>query len=114
MLLSDSKALSCPRKVRKAIDSISTLLPVHDDCIVFFHKSLKDWLTDRTTYGQHNFSVDEKEGHVKLSQLCTNELNNVKRKGVHGTEFSDTARYAIQQLPRNCEIAFEFRTLNCT
>ena len=96
MLLSDSKSQSGPRKVTKAIGSISTLLPVHDDCIVFFHKSLKDWLTDRTAYGQHTFSVDEKQGHAMLSQLCTNELNNVKRKGVHGTEFSNTARYALQ------------------
>ena len=96
MLVSESKSPSGPRKVTKAIDSISTLLPVHDDCIVFFHKSLKDWLTDRTTYGQHTFSVDEKQGHAMLSQLCTNELNNVKRNGVHGTEFSSTARYALQ------------------
>ena len=96
MLLSDSKSQSGPRLVAKAIGSISTLLPVHDDCIVFFHKSLKDWLTDRTAYGQHTVSVDEKQGHAMLSQLCTNELNNVKRKGVHGTEFSNTARYALQ------------------
>ena len=96
MLISDLKSPSSHRKVRKAIESISTLLPVHDDRIVFFHKSLKDWLTDRTAYGRHNFSVFEKQGHIMLSQLCTNELNNVKRKGVHGTEFSDTARYALQ------------------
>ena len=96
MLLSDSKSPSAYRKVRKAIDSISTLLPVHDDCIVFFHKSVKDWLTDRTAYGRHNFSVDEKQGHAMLSQLCTDELNKVKRNGVHGTEFSDTAKYALQ------------------
>ena len=96
MLIADSKSPSSHRKVRKAIESISTLLTVHDDCIVFFHKSVKDWLTDRTAYGRHNFSVFEKQGHVMLSQLCTNELNNVKRKGVHGTKFSDTARYALQ------------------
>ncbi|CAH3185731.1 unnamed protein product, partial [Porites lobata] len=96
MLIAGSKSPSSHRKVRKAIESISTLLPVHDDCIVFFHKSVKDWLTDRTAYDRHNFSVFEKQGHVMLSQLCTNELNNVKRKGVHGTEFSDTARYALQ------------------
>ena len=96
MLLSDSKSPSGHRKVRKTIDSISTLLPVHDDCIVFFHKSVKDWLTERTTYGLHTFSVDEKQGHAMLSQLCTDEVNNVKRKGVYGTEFSDTARYALQ------------------
>ena len=96
MMLSDSKSPSGPRNVTKAINSISTLLPIHDDCLVFFHKSVKDWLTDRTTYGQHTFSVDEKQGHAMLSQLCTIELNNVKRKGVHGTEFSTTARYALQ------------------
>ena len=96
MLIAGSKSPSSHRKVRKAIESISTLLPVHDDCIVFFHKSVKDWLTDRTAYGRHNFSVFEKQGHAMLSQLCTTELNNVKRKGVHGTEFSDTARYALQ------------------
>ena len=96
MLLSDSKSPSGPRNVTKAINSISTLLPVHDDCILFFHKSVKDWLTDRTTYGQHTFSVDEKQGHAMLSRLCTNELNNVKRKGVYGKEFSNTARYALQ------------------
>ena len=95
-MLSDSKSPSGPRNVTKAINSISTLLPVHDDCIVFFHKSVKDWLTDRTAYGRHIFSVDEKQGHVMLSELCTNELNNLKRRGVHGTEFSDTARYALQ------------------
>ncbi|KAM7428106.1 hypothetical protein ABFA07_020870 [Porites harrisoni] len=96
VLLSDSKSPSGPRNVTKAIDSISTLLPVHDDCIVFFHKSVKDWLTDKTASRRHNFSVDEKQGHAMLSQLCTNELNNVKRKGVHGTEFSDIAKYALQ------------------
>ena len=96
MLLSDSKSPSGPRNVTKAINSISTLLPVHDDCIVFFHKSVKDWLTDTTAYGRHTFSVFEKQGHVMLSELCTNELNNVKRRGVHGTEFSNTARYALQ------------------
>ncbi|CAH3024694.1 unnamed protein product, partial [Porites evermanni] len=96
MLISDSKPPSGHRKVRKAIESISTLLPVRDDCIVFFHKSVKDWLTDRTADGRHNFSVDEKQGHVMLSQLCIGELNNVKRKGVHGTEFSNTALYALQ------------------
>ena len=96
VLLSDSKSPSGPRNVAKAIDSISTLLPVHDDCIAFFHKSVKDWLTDRTAYRRHNFSVDEKQGHVMLSQLCTNELNNVKSKGVHSTEFSDIAKYALQ------------------
>ncbi|CAH3015670.1 unnamed protein product [Porites evermanni] len=96
MLRSDAKSPACHRKVRKAIECISTLLPVQDGCIHFFHKSVKDWLTDRTAYGQHSFSVDEKQGQLALSELCTGELNDVKRKGVHGAEFSDPARYALQ------------------
>ena len=89
MLRSDAKSPACHRKVRKAIECISTLLPVQDGCIHFFHKSVKDWLTDRTAYGQHSLSVDEKQGQLALSELCTGELNDVKRKGVHGAEFSD-------------------------
>ena len=96
MLRSDAKSPACHRKVRKAIECISTLLPVQDGCIHFFHKSVKDWLTDRTAYGQHSLSVDEKQGQLALSELCTRELNDVKRKGVHGAEFSDPARYALQ------------------
>ena len=96
MLRSDAKSPACHRKVRKAIECISTLLPVQDGRIHFFHKSVKDWLTDRTAYGQHSLSVDEKQGQLALSELCTRELNDVKRKGVHGAEFSDPARYALQ------------------
>ena len=96
MLRSDAKSPACHRKVREAIACISTLLPVQDGCIHFFHKSVKDWLTDRTAYGQHSLSVDEKQGQLALSELCTRELNDVKRKGVHGAEFSDPARYALQ------------------
>ena len=96
LLLSDTKSPAGHRKVRKAIECISTLLPVQDGCIHVFHKSVKDWLTDRTAYGRHDFSVDEKQGHLALSELCAGELKDVKRRGVHGGEFSDTAKYALQ------------------
>ena len=96
LLLSDAKSPAGHRKVKKAIECISTLLPVQDGHIHFFHKSVKDWLTDRTAYGRHDFSVDEKQGHLALSELCAGELNDVKRRGVHGGEFSDTAKYALQ------------------
>ncbi|CAH3180899.1 unnamed protein product, partial [Porites lobata] len=45
MLRSDAKSPACHKKVRKAIECISTLLPVQDGRIHFFHKSVKDWLT---------------------------------------------------------------------
>ena len=99
MLLSDIKSPAGHRKVRKAIECISTLLPVQDGCIHFFHKSVKDWLTDGAPdmYGvQHKFYVNEDQGHRALSQLCVDELDDVKRKSVHGTDFNDAAKYALQ------------------
>ena len=99
LLLSDCKSPAGHRKVREAIECISTLLPVQDGCIHFFHKSVKDWLTDRAPdmYGvQHKFYVNEDQGHRALSQLCVDELDDVKRKSVHGTDFSDAAKYALQ------------------
>ena len=99
MLLSDIKSPAGHRKVRQAIECISTLLPVQDGCIHFFHKSVKDWLTDGSPdmYGvQHKFYVNEDRGHRALSQLCVDELDDVKRKSVHGTDFNDAAKYALQ------------------
>ena len=99
MLFSDIKSPAGHRKVRKAIECISSLLPVQDGCIHFFHKSVKDWLTDGSPdmYGvQHKFYVNEDRGHRALSQLCVDELDDVKRKSVHGTDFNDAAKYALQ------------------
>ena len=83
------------RKVLKAIGSVSSLLPVRDGCLHVIHKSVKDWLVDTSCYGEHDFIMDEKEGHRILSSLCSNELDNLKRKGVHDTEFSSTEKYAL-------------------
>ena len=99
LLLSDCKSPAGHRKVREAIECISTLLPVQDGCIHFFHKSVKDWLTDGAPdmYGvQHKFYVNEDQGHRALSQLCVDELDDVKGKSVLGTDFNDAAKYALQ------------------
>ena len=85
-----------PRNVHRAISVISSLLPVQDDCIHFFHKSVRDWLTGKSRYRQHNFSVDEIKGHRILSTLCIKEFDELKRKGVHNSQsFSHTAKYAL-------------------
>jgi len=96
MILSGTRSAADRRKVKNAIACISTLLPVRDDRIHFFHKSVKDWLTDTSWYGQHDFTVDETEGHRILSELCTRELDDIKRTGVDSAEFSGTAKYALQ------------------
>ena len=96
LLLPGKSTSAAQRKVNAAISCVSTLLPVQDECIHFFHKSVKDWLIDKSNYGQHDFSVDEKEGHEVLSKLCIDELDDVKRKGVDGAQFSDTTKYALR------------------
>ena len=96
MMLSGTRSLAERRKVKKAIACISALLPVRDDYIHFFHKSVKDWLTDMSLYGQHDYTVGEKEGHRILSELCTDELDDIKRKGVGSMQLNDTANYALK------------------
>ena len=96
LLLPGKSTSVAQRKIKAAIACVSALLPVQDKCIHFFHKSVKDWLIDKSYYGQHHFSVAEKEGHEVLSKLCINELDDVKRKGVDFAQFSDTTKYALQ------------------
>jgi len=97
LLFLGTSSSAVQRKVNKAIACISSLLPVQDDCVHFFHKSVKDWLVDKSSYGQHNFIVDENEGHKILSRLCIDECDDVKRKGVYSCQqFSYTTKYALQ------------------
>ena len=85
------------RKVSKAIACISSLLPVQEGCIHFFHKSVKDWLVDQSYYGKHSFSVLENEGHLILARLCGNEFDEVKRKGVdRSQQFDEVTKYALR------------------
>ena len=96
LLLPGKLTSAAQRKVKAAISCVSALLPVHDGCIHFFHKSVKDWLIDKSNYGQHHFSVDEKEGHEALSKLCIDELHELKQKGVDGAQFSNITKYALR------------------
>ena len=89
------KSLTAQRKVKKAISCISTLLPVREGRLHFFHKSIKDWLIASLSYEQHDFAVDEKEGHIVLSDLCASELDSLQRKGVHDRQFTNTESYAL-------------------
>ena len=89
------KSLTAQRKVKKAISCISTLLPVREGRLHFFHKSIKDWLIASLPYEQHDFAVDEKEGHIVLSDLCASELDSLQRKGVHDRQFTNTESYAL-------------------
>ena len=96
ILSPSGRTLTTQRRVNKAIACISALLPIRDGHLHFFHKSVKDWLSNTTCYGQHDFTVDDKKGHEFLFNLCTSELDNIKRKGVEETQFNNAERYALQ------------------
>ena len=83
------------RKVLEAINSVSSLFPIRDGCLRVFHKSVKDWLTDTSCYGEHDFTMDENEGHRILASLCGDELNHLKQKAIRDAQFSATEKYAL-------------------
>ena len=80
-------------KVNVAIACVSALLPVQDECIHFFHKSVKDWLIEMSNY-RHDYFIEK--GHEVLSKLCIDELSQVKRKGVDWVKFTDSTKYALR------------------
>ena len=83
------------RKVLKAVSSVSSLLPIRDGCLHVIHKSVKDWLIDVSCYGEHDFTVEEKDGHRILASLCGDKLDQLKQNGVCDAQFSATERYAL-------------------
>ena len=100
LLLSSTTAIANKRKLLKAINSVSSLLPVRGDRLHIFHKSIKDWLTDECCYGAHDFIVDEREGHRILAELCAAEFDILLQKrvakSVSDTRFNDKTMYALQ------------------
>ena len=95
VLVPGTNSTLAKRKVLKALGSVSALLPIRDERLHLIHKSVKDWLTDTSCYGEHEFIMDENEGHRILASLCTDELDNLKRKGVHKVQLSTTENYAL-------------------
>ena len=87
ILYPGEKSLTAQRKVKKAISSISTLLPVREGRLHFFHKSIKDWLVASSPYEKHYFTVNEKEGQIVLSDLCASELVACSKKGFMANSF---------------------------
>ena len=95
LLVPGTNSTLAKRKVLRALDSVSALLPIRGDCLHVVHKSVKDWLTDASCYGRHEFLMDENEGHRILADLCTRELDLLKQKGVDKVQFRATEKYAL-------------------
>ena len=68
------------KSLGKLIDSVSVLLPVVNDHIHVFHKSFIDWLSEAELHWDPDISVDIKEGHRILADICRDAFEDVKRK----------------------------------
>jgi hypothetical protein len=56
--------------ITKVNECLSALLPVYDDCVTVFHKTVVDWLEADGKYGNHSFSVSLRGAHKTLWQAC--------------------------------------------
>ena len=101
VLVPGSNSLNAKRKLRSALDSVSALLPIRDDCLHVIHKSVRDWLTDISCYGEHEFIMDEIQGHLILANLCAEELNDLKQEGVNKVQLSPTKIYSLNHGARH-------------
>ena len=95
LLLPSEDSPLAKRRILRALGTVSSLLPIRNDGLHVIHKSVEDWLTDSSCYGEHDFIMEEKQGHRILASLCTAELDDLKQKRVHNVQFSATERYAL-------------------
>ncbi|XP_046858132.1 uncharacterized protein LOC124451517 [Xenia sp. Carnegie-2017] len=74
----------------KIIELLSQILPVYDDCLTVYHKSLIDWLKS-DGYEQHEFTVDPTNGHKFLWHACEKVFKHIKSMNI----FKDQMNTAI-------------------
>ncbi|XP_046858222.1 uncharacterized protein LOC124451659 [Xenia sp. Carnegie-2017] len=65
----------------KIIELLSQILPVYDDFLTVYHKSLIDWLKS-DGYEQHEFTVDPKNGHKFLWHACEKVFKHIKSMNI--------------------------------
>lgn len=92
----ENDRLNVQRKLDSVISCISSLLPIRDGNVHVFHKSVKEWLTDESRHGSHEFTMLEKDGHRILGTICATELDKLRANNVHDAPFSDTQKYALR------------------
>ena len=92
MNLSDEKY-----EIRNTIINImSEILPLHNNCLTVYHKSLTDWLT-LEGYEEHAFVADVDEGAKRLWEVCKGIYRDiVSVKSVSDFELSPDRKYALE------------------
>ncbi|XP_046857557.1 uncharacterized protein LOC124450950 [Xenia sp. Carnegie-2017] len=80
----------------KIFEPLSQILPVYDDCLTVYHKSLIDWLKS-DGYEEHEFTVNPKNGHKFLWHACKKVFEQIKKMNIFEDQMN-TARikYALK------------------
>ena len=84
-------------EIREMIIGImSELLPIYENCLTVYHKSLYDWLT-LNGYEEHAFVADVEDGKYRLWRVCENVYRDiVSFRSISNFEISPEARYALK------------------
>ena len=92
MNLSDKKF-----EIREMVVGImSEILPVYDDCLTVFHKSLWDWLT-LNGHKEHVFAADVADGKKRLWRACKKMYADIDLLSlVSDFQISPERRYALE------------------
>ena len=78
------------------INITSEILPVHDNCLTVYHKSLIDWLT-LEGYEEHAFVADVDNGTKRLWEVCEGLYRDiVSVKSVSDFELSPERKFALE------------------
>ena len=78
----------------KALNCISLLFVITDNRVSFFHKSVKDWLVSEE---DHDYKINEKNGHSVLAKLCSECFDNVlKTTDLKSLKPTDAENYAFK------------------
>ncbi|XP_046858139.1 uncharacterized protein LOC124451526 [Xenia sp. Carnegie-2017] len=80
----------------KIIELSSQILPVYDDCLTVYHKSLSDWLKS-DGYEQHEFTVNPKNGHKFLWHACVKVFEQMKCMNISEDQMNTAMiKYALK------------------
>ncbi|XP_046858510.1 uncharacterized protein LOC124451954 [Xenia sp. Carnegie-2017] len=80
----------------KIIELLSQILPVYDDCLTVYHKSLIDWLKS-DGYEQHEFTVNPKNGHKFLWHACEKVFKHIKSMNIFKNQMNTAMiKYALK------------------
>ena len=91
LLSPKESSLSARRTLKKLVSRMSSLFVIKDDCVSFFHKSVKDWLVK----SNHDFTITEETGHKLLAAICADKMETLKQNEVTFT-YDLATQYALQ------------------